>query len=891
MQTKLFSIIGRVLIGLKTHFSKSFFIVTLCLVPLLLNAQIRNPHFVRVNTGTGLPSDNIHGIIQDQEGYIWISTNNGLARYDGSEITTLVYKSEENKNPVVDFTSLMQDKSGQFWFGSYNGLLLNYTRYDRIFRQSEKIDFVPKSRPVSTIYQDSEGNIWFGNESAFLWKITTQTGDTSLIKLPSENENIEITDLREDFQGNMWIATNQGVYRYDKQSGLFSNYKHKPNSKNSLISNHVLCLQFDLKNNLWIGTDSGMDYFSPEELSFTHYQSKADAEHRLSGDRVNCILIDSRDHLWVGTNKGLNLKREDGKGFQFFQYKEYQDNSIPGNYITALFEDHAGHLWVGTLSGGAGILDLQPKSINNTRFIDQINELITTEITSVFYDAKTASLWLGTESEGVFHFLLKNNAYPYAYFNHESGQLYSNSIRKLFVDKDGLLWIIYENNQLEIKAESGNKLRSVKLSNRYPEIGGNPRLQLVYQDDQENLWIASDKKLYCIPASKENETKVYDLNTLFSDVDEQISIKSIVQDYRKNIWLGSSIYGIVVLNPQTGTTKRYLSNPMQAESLSSNRIYCLLEDHMGVMWIGTVDGGLNKFDRINNRFQPIQKSDGLASNSILALLEDDDNKLWIGTSAGLNRLNQATNTIALYDNMNGLKGNSFVENAAALGKNGDLYFATRRGFNAFNPIQQEKGTECLFDLVFTDFIVNSQSIFQHRDSTLQQEFLSGENITLQPKQQNIGIKFSALEFLNPNNVNYFYKLDGVDQDWVDGKKNNFVSYINLSPGTYTFNLKATDKAGNFTPYTAKLHFEIATPIYKRSWFVLLSVFLSVLLIVSIIRIRIRNITLKNQQLEELVNLKTKELLDSNKQLQKEIDERIKAEADAERASQSKSLLQ
>lgn len=870
--------------------------LVLCFIVYFLNlsitqAQISNPHFVRINTSSGLPSNDIHSLLQDDQGFIWLTTKNGLSRYDGSKISTLVYQPKQKKNPIVDFTAMMQDQSGLFWLGSYGGLLVNYSNNTRAFSSVSNINLIPENNPITLLYEDKEGFIWIGNNSDKLWRLNKISGHTVIIEIPKEgnleNTKVQINDVCEDNRGNLWIATNKGFHKYEKQSGTYTSYYRDAKRASTLVDNQVNCLISDQDNFLWIGTNSGLDRFDEEELDFVHFNTKADGENLLSGDIIMDLFVDSQQQLWIGTTKGLNLQRKDGKGFQFFQYKEYQDNSIPSNYITNIAEDDAGHLWVTTRNGGAALLDLNPKTINNSRLVEQINELITTEITSIYYDNKSNSLWVGTESEGIYHFFLHQGAYPYAYYNSESNQLESNSIKDLFVDSNGYLWLIYQDNTFAIKQERRNKLISVLPEKAYSFLKNQKKLEYAFNDDDNNLWLGLEHSSIAMSLKDGKKVKKFKYEDIFPEVEEPLEITSITQDYRKNIWFGSSAFGIAVINLNSNSQNRFVSDPIGTNDLSSNRIQCLYEDYKGVMWIGTADGGLNKFNRITFDFERINETDGLVSNNIQSLFEDATDNLWIGTSAGLNSLNQSTNTIALFDKMDGLRSNAFVENAATIGKNGDLYFVTQRGFNAFNSSLTDESS-CNFNIVFSDFIINSVSIFKQEEEDQFQQFINIESILLKPAQTNIGIEFSALEFLNPNNVNYYYQLEGVDQDWVDSKNNNFISYINLAPGKYTFRVKATDKAGNYTPNSAVLQFEIATPLVKRMWFILLVIFVLSIGVISIIRMRINRIRAQNLLLEEQVSLKTKEIVDSNLQLQKEVDERIKAEADAESASRSKS---
>ncbi|MBN2236805.1 MAG: response regulator [Bacteroidales bacterium] len=852
-------------------------------------AQISNPHFVRLNTSSGLPSDNIQGIDQDEKGFIWLSTKNGLARFDGTKVINYQYNQPQNSNPVVDFTSMLIDDEDLFWYGSYNGLLLNYNRFENAFSEPKHSPFDPKQNPITILFQDSEKYIWVGNQTNKLWRIDKQNSLTDKIELPNEGDEYEqiISSITEDTEKNLWIGTNNGLYKYDKKNKLFSTFKKIPYQNKSLINNQINCLYFDKEQGLWIGTEAGLDRLEVDKMVFTHYNAKSASEHRLSASKITAIFIDSNNQLWVGTNKGLNLFRKDGKGFQLFNYNEYLDNSLPSNYITDLFEDSTGHLWVATQSGGAAVLDLHPKTMNNQSFVDQINDLVGTEITTLFYDKKTASLWIGTESEGVYHFLLQQGAYPYAYYNSESNQLKNNSINKIYVDANANIWIIYSDNSIELKREKGNKLLSISLKKKIHGLVIEDNAQILFEDETDKIWLVLDKRVVVLSVSEGKIVDQLELEELFNSNFDFVKITAIVQDYRKNIWFASESHGVVVYNPLNKKFEHFVSDPTIVGSLSSNRIQCLFEDSKGVMWLGTADGGLNKYNRINNQFETITKTNGLVSNNILSILEDSEDHLWVGTSAGLNRINQSTNSIALFDKQDGLKGNGFVENATALGKDSNIYFATQRGFNAFNPLKQSL-LEGNFELVLTDLIVNSLSVFQQSDSCLQRQFLRNQTVQLKPSQRNIGIEFSALEFLNPSNVSYYYKLEGVDQDWVESKRNNYVSYINLSSGNYKFYLKASDKTGNLTNEILALEFIIATPFYKRLWFVLLVIFFSVALIFGFIQIRIRRITYLNQQLESQVSLKTKELVDANFMLQKEIEERKKAETDAEHASQSKS---
>lgn len=864
--------------------------VILCLFSNTIDAQISNAHFIRLNTSNGLASNNVKSVMQDKQGLIWLNTKNGISKYDGSKMETIVY-SQTNNNPVVDFTSLLEDASGTIWMGSYNGLLLNYKKTDKTFKIPFNSDFALENKAISLLFEDKSGIIWIVNGSNTIWQFNKENNQIKNIQLPKQQglqlKGESIVSISEDNRNNIWIALDFGFYKYDKQSDKVGSYYKIPQKKNSTIHNRINCILRDEQNQLWIGTNEGLLKFNLENLEFTSYNTKAEEENLLSGNKINTLFIDSFKQLWVGTNRGLNLQRKDNKGFQFFQYKEYQDNSIPSNYINDVFEDSSGHLWIATQNGGVAILNLHPNPINDNPLVEQINQLITTEISTIHYDKRNSSLWVGTESEGIFHFLLKNGAYPYAYYNSEIGQLISNTIKNIYVDSNGYIWIIYEDNSFEIKLEVQNKLRSILPSEYSDVFKNNKKLRFIYQDQSNNIWLGLDSCLCLISNDDKKRIKEYKYATIFPTIGDDVEISAFIQDYRKNLWIGTRSNGIVIINQHANKIYKFNRDPAISNTLSSNRIQCFLEDYKGTMWIGTADGGLSKFNRIDLNFETINSSNGLVSNNILSLFEDTQDNLWIGTSAGLNSYNHSTNTFALFDKMDGLKSNAFIENAVTIGKDGYFYFVTQRGFNAFSSKLLSQSV-CNFDILFSDFLVNSISIFKHEDKSLQQAFLGSKTLELKSTQNNIGIEFSALEYLNPDNINYYYMLEGIDNDWIDSKNNNFVHYINLAPGSYVFSVKAADKTGYFTNKIAKINFVIDTPIYKRSWFILLVIIIISVGTIFIIRVRIMNVTAQNLLLEEQVNLKTKEIVESNFQLQKEIDERIKAEADAESASRSKS---
>jgi signal transduction histidine kinase/CheY-like chemotaxis protein/streptogramin lyase len=356
---------------------------------------------------------------------------------------------------------------------------------------------------------------------------------------------------------------------------------------------------------------------------------------------------------------------------------------------------------------------------------------------------------------------------------------------------------------------------------------------------------------------------------LVSDNQIANSVYAIHEDRFGNFWIGTLGGGLSEFNRQKQSFRRFKNDPTDSLSISHNSVISLHEDQFGFFWVGTYGGGLNRMDLQNNRFINYTARNGLPDDIVYSILEDVHGNLWMSTNTGLVKFDTKTKIFRNYDALDGLQSNEFTIGSALKCRNGEMLFGGISGFNMFYP-----------DSILDNNYIPPTVITRFK--VLDKEVNPGDElIELAYNQNYLSFEFSSLSFALSDKNQFAYKLEGFDEDWVFSGNRRFVSYSNLGPGEYTFLVKSSNSDGLWNENPAALRIVIERPYWKTWWFILLCVILGVSLLYIGLRLRVRNINMQNQLLEEKVKQRTAEL-------EKATEEAQAAKETAEKASRSKS---
>ena len=822
-----------------------------------------------------LPSKDVQSVYQDRDGYIWISTRNGLFQYDGYSITT--YKSNLYRPDLLTNNNIYcvaEDAQHRLWIGTYSGLNV----LDKQTGQIRKIDDPEiNGIGISQILVTSDNRILFATEGGLLEYL--EDGNRFSVFNQDNTGGVfpktTVKSLFEDDRGDIWIGTwSQGLFRYEKRTGEYWKYPQM-NSGNSA---HVVFQ--DSHKNIWIGTwGAGLhllhDAYNPEKTTWTTFTHDENRSGTISDNLIYAISEDfNTNSLWVGTRSGLSilsLRDMEMLHWSFENcYSGESENSITSSEVASLLRDRQGIMWVGMIGGGVNMANTRKAKFNLDRLSEAKRILKSNSVRSILLDDE-GQLWMGISTYG---FGVEDRRT--GKFTHHGQMPDFSSYRGISTvmsimqsPSTGHIWIgVYNGGAYEIdkSAPVGKRVKAYNSSNA-PWMC-NSCIYYICEDSKQNLWFAT-KSGVSMRAADGTPVRFDSLKVGDVAVRDMV-VMQLVEGHDSEMWLASNTHGVIRIQGSGNSLSGYTFSGYSVSNgkLNSDYANCIYKDVEGRIWVGTGGSGLSLYDAVEDVFLPAHKLWNLPGDAVTNIQSDKKGNLWLGTNAGLLRLTVPRDlqnvTYRLYTTSDGLQDNIFNRGASFVASDGEMFFGGHRGYNSFYPDKQD---EQVFSspVVITDIKVFNQSWTALSDkerseiSNLSPRFT--DKIVLDYKRNNFSIEFSALEYANPERNRYAYRLDGFDAGWqyTDASK-RFAYYNNLKSGTYTFYVKSSNSNGIWDENIQTVKVVILPPPWKTWW--AYTLYIIVLLGISwyIYRIVRNRIRLRNAlHLREMEQAKSEEI--------------------------------
>ncbi|MEO5563072.1 MAG: two-component regulator propeller domain-containing protein, partial [Chitinophagaceae bacterium] len=806
---------------------------TCCIVILLallfpcgIFAQTDQYQFLRINTDNGLSHNRVNCILKDSKGFMWFGTMSGLNRYDGYEFHVFKHDLRDSTTLIDDYISkIMEGPDRKLWIETRNGLNI----FDPI---TEKVDRHPQAYlrqlsipegAITGIHKDKKGNFWLIHQQQGLFKYIPESRSTVHIRQQAGSTPGNVSGFSEDSKGNFWIIYQDGlIERMDGRSNAVV-YRSASLKNQIKLDSLNYSLFIDKQDELWIyapGSPKGIYYFNPGAELLVSINSESGAV-RLNRNIVNGVLQDKQGRIWIGTDHGgVNILDKKSFTIRYLVNNADDNKSLSQNSIIAMHTDNSGIIWVGTYKQGINyyyensvqfsLYKRQPSDPNSLGY-DDVNR---------FVEDRKGNLWIGTNGGGLIYFDRgKGKFRQFLHSATNSNSLANDVIVSLWIDDQQKLWIGTYYGGLD--CYDGKNFTHYRHNPQDPTSISDDRVWEIYEDSQKNLWIGTlgggvnrfdrEKKLFYHYPGKDNS---FNSNSIFA----------FLEDKEGNFWTGT-MDGIDVREKQSGKVTHYSHQEQDHKSLSNNNILSIIEDSRGLIWIGTREG-LNLFDKKSKTFRTFRTEDGLPDNAILNIIEDNSSHLWISTPNGISKTvfnkDKMTPDVSLrfknYDEIDGLQGKEFNENAALKSSRGELIFGGAKGFNIFYP-DKVYTNKTVPTVVLTDFEIFNKSMKVGEKSgkhvILEKAIPETKEITLAYKDNVIAIEFAALNFSNTEKSKYAYKLDGFNKEWLVTDANmRKATYTNLDPGEYTFRVKASNEDGIWNEEGVILKITVLPPIWR-----------------------------------------------------------------------------
>ncbi len=786
----------------------------------------------------GLSQNWIYAIHQDQYGYMWFGTWEGLNKYDGYNYT--IYNVQDG---LSDYTinCILEDNEGYLWIGTNNGL----NRFDRKKQSFKQFTHLPGDSSslyynrIHSMIQTKDGKIWLGT-GAGLYEFDKATEKFSIYLATGQEyyspRSNYILHLLEDDKGMIWVSTTYGLIKFDPKTKRSARYYSVAGDKSSISHNNVRCVFQERSGNFWIGTRSGLNYFDTTTQTITQFFHEENNPGSISDNWIRVIYEDRSGWIWIGTEGG-GLNTYDRASNRFIRYQNDLNNktSLSNNRVYSIFEDNTGNLWVGTYNG-VNKIDKYYNNFEHCQRISNDNLSLNDNIIWAFEEDNLNNLWIGTSSginikdklTGKFTFLTNQAGHP--------NSLSGNDIRTiLFTPEYNSFW--FGNwglglDKYDLKSKTFTHYRHDPVNTSF----SNDYVNDIIKDKSGIIWVATGRGLNRFdPKSSAIETFRHskeNTNSLSHDI-----CICLFEDDKGNIWVGSN-EGLNKYNVSENTFTRYLHEPGNPESLSHNTIFCINQDSKGILWIGTSGGGLNRFDPVSRKFFSYTMANGLPNNIVYGLLEDGDGNIWISTNLGISKLYVESGRFVNYDVKDGIQSNEFNLGAYYKDKEGKLYFGGMNGYNVFDPGKIKYNPNKPVTVV---------TAFRKFNEIQSVEYSDGDTIRLKYDDNFFSIEISALDYTNPYKNRYMYRLQNVDKDWIQTDANNrLAEYKKVRPGTYIFNAVGSNNDGVWDDKGIALTIIIIPPWWLTWWFRILFLLIIIALIVFLFYRRIRRIRHKHE---------------------------------------------
>lgn len=795
--------------------------IFICFFTSLVSAET-SLRFDHITPEQGLSQSTVFSIAQDEIGFMWFATADGLNKYDG--YTFNVYRPDPLDSTSISelgIRKILKDREGNLWVVTLGGKVDRYLPELDCFAHYQlptEPSQAQRALRVIAMTQDTEGKLWLGTTSGSLFYYDKQ--NDSFIRQSIEAQKpgkMHLQCLVADSGGVLWLGTWEGLLRYDPISATMKRFVHDEQTAGSLGGNLVFDLALDQRWNLWIATaDGGVSLFARGSDSFEVFAHNSQNPSSLSSNRVMCVFADNLSRIWVGTvDAGLNLFDPDTRGFHHYQHHTGQSNSLGSGAVISIFQDSNDGLWFGTSSSGVNRIDPHRQSFQNISHQSGNPASLSHNTVLTVLEDRAGGLWVGTDGGGLNY--RPAGSERFRHFFQNPGEFGSNSITALYQDSRGLIWIGTDPGEKKavgaILTCDPKTLVFRPFTKAQPKLGG---VVAFYQDHLGDLWIGTIADGLRCYHPQTGKVDVFKHQRMDSTSISSNSIFSIVEDMLGNMWFGTVNAGVNCWNRKTTKFKRYGVESAGPDRLSNNTVWCLYADEKGDVWMGTWGGGLNVFRRDREIFQHFTTKNGLPSNVVNNILPDSSGNLWLGTNHGICRFNPQTLTTRNYDYSVGLQGNEFNPGAACAGKDGTLYFGGTHGITMFHP-GWIRDNHHIPPVVLTDFRIFDKPL------SVGQSLGFVREITLSYRQNFFSFGFAALDYTAPQKNQYKYMLEGIDPDWVRAGNRRYASYTNISPGEYVFKVMGSNNDGVWNNQAASIKIRITPPFWQTWWFRLLMV--------------------------------------------------------------------
>ncbi|QTE23707.1 ATP-binding protein [Polaribacter cellanae] len=795
-------------------------------------------------------------IEEDYLGYLWITSNEGIYKFNGYEYLFNSYDSIfTNFKKSNQKLLIKKDDKKNMWLSSLNGELIKIDTLNQIKKNNNDVAFSKRKIEITTI-APYNNEVWFGSEEGSLFKYSYNLEKIdSITSLPTSNKlafkltNIEFVD-----NNNFWVSTNTGkVYKYTIDKNKLEQLKLP-----TTLEASYLRIAIDGNKDLWISSDNGSVYkYNSKEKKYKEFllSYKSNPVKSISNENFNMIIsffYDVNGFIWIGTDgDGLyKINVETGK-LTLFKHQKNNRFSISNNSITSISQDRNGNLY---FLDKTGLINILTKPNNNIKYYHGLKNNTPTSVLSIF-KSSDKSIWLGTDGEGLNR-ILKNNENIHYSINEKGKRFFkARYIQSIEENPKGQIWLASYLNGLWVFKDGGFS----KVSTPNESGKNNEEIRFLFKDSKNRIWSTSETSFNIFSEEKEL-LATFDYN---SHGLKGMYSHGIVEDKNGDIFVVVNSGGLFKFNEtkifKDSYFKQILFNNKIQENLKKINIKSLTLGNDNSLWLVLYPGGLFNYNIETNTFASYENVENLKDLVIFSAIPDGENKLWLGTKKGIHKYNFKEDIIESFYQSDGLHGDSYNKRSVFKDSEGYIYFGGEHGVNAFLPEKLNKGISKA--KLFINYLeILNKPANEIINNQLKNGLENLESLDLTANQSSFSFQFSAIENITNPNYYYAYKLEGFDKDWILSKKDRIATYTNIPSGNYTFKVKAGSKKGIWDIETKEINLIIRPYWWKSTLAYFIYAFLLLFVIYGIflwfrLKKRLIEETLHNNQEKEIYAVK------------------------------------
>lgn len=816
-------------------------------------------------------ADLTYSSVRDKQGFLWVATDNGVKRYDGYHLR--VFSTNPNDPTSIGSNAinhLMMQSTGSLWvsgtnLNQYHPETEGFTRY----RVSDGL-------AIRVMHEDKQGLFWFGGEGFGLRCFDPVQGQVVQTFFNGSNDGFITAIIQHGSSSLIWVASSAGLYLFDTQTFKVKRFDLPLDFGVGIEA--IRSMAEDQDGNVWMATQEGLLVLNPESKRVKHYTADRGKDHSLKTNTLWSVFVDSKQQVWVGTDKqGVHKYRPETDDFLHMPASASDEYSFPVASVDDIYEDDYGTLWFAVGAYGMRRVSEHLEKFSVFKHNDEdANSLGFNNILDLHED-RNGIIWIATDGGGLDRYDPKKDEFTHYKHNPDDPEsISSNSVLSLAEDAEGNIWV---------GTWAGGLNRLNPSTGKFWRLKRDPKIKNGQTLDNNNVFrIVINKEGQLLLSLWRRGLQIYDPKTghfesyfpLGEGSDSGVSsfsINDILPTPDGNFWI-ASYSGLELFFPASSTNKK--AKFTQSKLAINEAVYDLHLDKAGVLWLA-YSAHFIRYNPHNNIAKHYTEKDGLSDNFVASIEEDSEGYLWLGTRHGLSRFNPLSEEFVTFDESDGLAGSQFNRFSHLKTKSGMMYFGGSEGLSYFDPANLPKN-ENAPKVHIIDFELFQKSVKPGLSPLLTKPINMTAKLELPYSQKDIAFKFTGLNYISPEKNHYRYRLKGLEDEWVEvDSSRRRVRYTNLAPGQYKFQVLGSNNEGVWNGAATEIALTIL-PAWWQTWWARCLYGLSALLLMYIFSFwRLRSNRSREKTLKTIVNEQTSKLKKANRdviQLNAELEQRV-----------------